>query len=170
MTQRRVAVVGAGVAGLGMGIKLQQAGVPFTIFEKAEEVGGTWRDNTYPGLRIDVPGADLHLLHRPRRRLSHLYVEGAEVQGYITGVCDRQGLRENIRFGDEMADARWDGERWHVTTAAGFEDDFDVLVQATGFLHHPRTPAIPGLETFAGESCHSARFDHSITLDGRRVG
>ena len=168
--RRRVAIVGAGIAGLAVGLKMKRAGYPFTIFEKADEVGGTWRDNTYPGLRIDVPGPIYTFSEDRAADWSHLYCEGHEVQSYITGFADRFGLREHIRFGAEIVEARWTGAAWVVRTAGGDEDEFDLLLQATGFLHQPRWPEIPGLESFAGEQCHSARFDHSIQLDGRRVG
>ncbi len=168
--RHRVAVVGAGIAGLTTGLKLREAGYPFTIFEKADEVGGTWRDNTYPGLRIDVPGPIYTFRNDRAADWSHLYCEGHEVQSYITGFADRMGLRKNIRFGTEIVDASWTGDAWKITTDAGDEEEFDVLAHATGFLHHPRWPDIPGLDSFAGDKCHSARFDHSIALDGRRVG
>ena len=170
MSTRRVAVIGAGIGGIGMGIRLKAAGIPFTIYEKAEQVGGTWRENHYPGLRIDVPGPIYTFSTDRAVEWTHVFATGAQTQQSIVDVFDRHGLRADTRFSTEITEARWEGERWLLTTAAGEQERYDVIVQATGFLHNPRLPDIPGLDSFAGDSFHSARWDHDVELRGKRVG
>ena len=153
------------------GIKLQDAGIDsFTIFEQASEVGGTWRDNTYPGLHCDVPVPLLQLLvpgRTPNGRNSK--PPGPEIQQYFRQVADERNLRPHIRFDTEVTSANYRDGQWWLTTAAG-EEPFDVLVTATGFLRVPRYPDIPGRDTFAGPSFHSARWDHSVSLPDKRIG
>jgi cation diffusion facilitator CzcD-associated flavoprotein CzcO len=165
-----VAIVGAGVSGLAMAIKLREAGTPFTVFEKADEIGGTWRDNTYPGLVCDVPAAVYTYSFERNPHWPRWLATGREIQRYIEGVCEKHDLRERIRFATEVVEARWVDERWHLRTAGGEEHRFDAVIHATGFLHRPRYPEIPGIETFAGAAFHSARWDHGAELAGRRVG
>ena len=167
----RVGIIGAGMSGLCMGAKLRAAGLhDFTVYEKADEVGGTWRDNDYPGLSCDVPSRFYSYSFAPNPEWTHVFPEGSEVQEYFVRSADQQGLRPHIRFGAEVVDARWVDGRWALRTADGATDVVDVLVTATGVLHHPSLPEIEGLETFAGPSFHSARWDHTVPLDGRRVG
>ncbi|MCD2188091.1 alpha/beta hydrolase fold domain-containing protein [Actinomycetospora soli] len=167
----RVAVIGAGMSGLCMGAKLRGAGLhDFTIYEKADEVGGTWRDNTYPGLSCDVPSRFYSYSFAPNPGWSHVFPEGAEVQSYFRRSADHLGLRPHVRFGAEVVEASWVDGRWHLRVADGTTDVVDVLVTATGVLHHPSVPDIEGLDSFRGASFHSARWDHSVPLDGRRVG
>jgi cation diffusion facilitator CzcD-associated flavoprotein CzcO len=165
-----VAIVGAGVSGLAMAIKLTDAGIPFTVFEKADEIGGTWRDNTYPGLVCDVPAAVYTYSFERNPHWPRWLATGREIQRYIEGVCEKHGLREHIRFATEVVEARWVDEQWRLRTADGDERRFDAVIHATGFLHRPRYPEIPGIETFAGAAFHSARWDHGVELSGRRVG
>jgi cation diffusion facilitator CzcD-associated flavoprotein CzcO len=140
----RIAIIGAGMSGLCMAIKLQDAGIDtFTIFEKADEVGGTWRDNTYPGLTCDIPSRYYSYSFRPNPDWSHVLPPGPEIQAYFRQVADERGLRPHIRFRTGVTRARYDDGRWHLTTAAG-EETFDVLVAATGVLRVPRYPDIPG--------------------------
>ncbi|MEA2348737.1 MAG: hypothetical protein QOG62_2524 [Thermoleophilaceae bacterium] len=167
---RRVAVVGAGIGGIGMGIRLKAAGVPFTIFEKGGEVGGTWRENHYPGLRIDVPGPIYTYSTDRAVGWTHIFATGAQTQQSIVEVFDRHGLREHTRFNARVAEARWEDDAWTLVTGDGDKERFEVVVQATGFLHNPRMPDIPGLETFEGECFHSARWDHDVELTGARIG
>jgi cation diffusion facilitator CzcD-associated flavoprotein CzcO len=173
MTQQRplkVAIIGAGMSGLCMAVKLQDAGIhSFSIFEKADEVGGTWRDNTYPGLTCDVPSRYYSYSFRPNPDWSHLLPPGPEIQEYFRQVADERGIRPHIRFGADVTSARYDDGKWRLTTAAG-EETFDVLVTATGVLRVPRYPAIPGRETFAGPAFHSSRWDHSVSLQDKRIG
>lgn len=166
----RVAIIGAGMSGLCMAMKLQDAGIDsFTIYESADEVGGTWRDNTYPGLSCDVASRFYSYSFLPNPRWSHVYAPGPEILDYFRGVADRRGLRRHIRFSSEVRSARFAGGRWHLDTVSG-TDVADVVVSATGFLRIPRYPDIPGLDTFAGTQFHSARWDHAITLPDKRIG
>lgn len=167
-----VAIIGAGgMSGLCMAVKLQDAGVDeFTIFEKADEVGGTWRDNTYPGLTCDVPSRYYTYSFRPNPpEWSHMLPPGPEIQQYFRQVATERGLRHHIRFGTDVTDATYRDGRWWVATAAGVEA-FDVLVTATGILRIPRYPDIEGLDTFAGPMFHSSRWDHSVSLPDKRIG
>lgn len=165
-----VAIIGAGMSGLCMAAKLQDAGIDdFTIFEQADEVGGTWRDNTYPGLTCDVPSRYYTYSFRPNPEWSHMLPPGPEIQEYFRRVATERGIRPHIRFGTEVRSAAYRDGRWWVSTAAG-DEAFDVLVTATGILRIPRYPDIEGLDTFAGPMFHSARWDHSVSLPDKRIG
>jgi cation diffusion facilitator CzcD-associated flavoprotein CzcO len=166
----RVAIIGAGMSGLCMAVKLQDAGInSYTIFEQASEVGGTWRDNTYPGLTCDIPSRYYSYSFRPNPEWSRFLPPGPEIQAYFRQVADERNIRPNIRFDTEVKSARYRDGRWWLTTAAG-EEPFDVLVTATGFLRVPRYPDIPGRDTFARPSFHSSRWDHSVSLPDKRIG
>jgi cation diffusion facilitator CzcD-associated flavoprotein CzcO len=173
MTHKRslkVAIIGAGMSGLCMAAKLQDAGIgSFTIFEKADDVGGTWRDNTYPGLTCDVPSRYYSYSFRPNPNWSHLLPPGPEIQAYFQQVADERDIRPHIRFGSNVTRAEYGHGKWRLTTDNG-EETFDVLVTATGFLRVPRYPDIPGWETFAGPAFHSSRWDHSVSLPDKRIG
>jgi cation diffusion facilitator CzcD-associated flavoprotein CzcO len=170
MTKPTVAIIGAGMSGLCMAIKLQDAGIDtFTIFEQADDVGGTWRDNTYPGLTCDIPSRYYAYSFRPNPEWSHLLPPGPEIQAYFRQVAMERGLRTRIEFGTEVTAASYRDGRWWLTTASG-DHPFDALVTATGVLRVPRYPDIPGLESFAGPSFHSSRWDHSVSLPDKRIG
>jgi cation diffusion facilitator CzcD-associated flavoprotein CzcO len=165
-----VAIIGAGMSGLLMGIRLKAAGIDtFTIHEKASEVGGTWRENTYPGLSCDVPSRFYSYSFEPNPDWTRCFSPGAEIQEYFERVTDKYGLRPHIRFGTQIVRAGFENGRWHLRTGTGEHVVADFLVCATGILHHPRHPDIPGLERFAGTAFHSARWDHSVEVAGRRV-
>jgi cation diffusion facilitator CzcD-associated flavoprotein CzcO len=167
----RFVIVGAGMSGLCMGLKLQRAGIEsFTILEKADDVGGTWRDNTYPGLSCDVPSRFYSYSFDPNPDWSHYFSPGTEIWGYFRDCAERHGLSSHIRFGEEVVRGRWEDGRWRIETSGGSEVEADVLVSACGVLHHPRMPQIEGLDRFAGAAFHSARWDHDIPLEGRRIG
>ncbi|HEU4361121.1 MAG TPA: NAD(P)/FAD-dependent oxidoreductase [Mycobacterium sp.] len=166
----KVAIIGAGMSGLCMAVKLQDAGIEsYTIFEKADEVGGTWRDNTYPGLTCDVPSRYYSYTFRPNPNWSHLLPPGREIQGYFQRVATERGIRPHIRFGADVRSARYDSGQWHLTTSDG-QETFDVLITATGVLRVPRYPDIPGWDSFAGPTFHSSRWDHSVSLPDKRIG
>ena len=153
-----------------MAITLLEAGVTdVTIYEKADDVGGTWRDNTYPGLSCDVPSRFYQYTFAKNPNWTHLFSPGAEIQSYFTGVADKYGLRERIRFGTEIADATLDGSRWRIRTTEGDEKTVDFLISATGILRDPRYPNINGLSDFGGAVMHSARWDHNVDMAGKRV-
>ena len=158
------------MSGICMGIQLQDAGIEsYTIFEQASEVGGTWRDNTYPGLTCDIPSRYYTYSFRPNPAWTHLLPPGPEIQAYFRQVAEERGIRPHIRFGTEVISARHEEGQWWISSAAG-EECFDVLITATGVLRVPRYPDIRGLESFAGPAFHSSRWDHSLSLPDKRIG
>jgi cation diffusion facilitator CzcD-associated flavoprotein CzcO len=167
----RFAIIGAGMSGILAAIKLEEAGYgDFTVYEKAARLGGTWRENTYPGIACDVPSHLYSYSFAPNPEFSHVYSPGREIQAYFEDVARRWGVDRRIRFGTEITRCTFDGGRWRVETAGGDHDEVDVVIAATGVLHHPNLPAIPGLDAFAGARFHSARWDHAVPVDGRRIG
>lgn len=167
----RTIIIGAGMAGMLAGIRLKQRGDNnFSIYEKGASVGGTWRENTYPGLTCDVPAHSYVYSFAYNPEWSAYFAPGPEIKAYFEGTAERFGVIPHIRFNTEVERCEWRGDRWHVRTADGAEDWGHILIAATGVLHHPRYPDIPGLNAFAGSSFHSARWDHSVPLDGRRIG
>jgi cation diffusion facilitator CzcD-associated flavoprotein CzcO len=166
----RVVVGGAGVSGLFMAETLNQAKIDFTVYEKAGEVGGTWRDNTFPGLFVDVLSRQYEFPFQPNYNWSRKYAPAAEIWEYIKKVAHDRSLKRFIRFNEEITSARFADGKWQIETAAGTKDSADVFVCATGFLHQPVYPDIPGRDDFAGPSFHSARWDHSVPYAGKRWG
>ncbi len=167
----RVVIVGAGMSGMLMGIRLKRAGIEsFEILEKAASVGGTWRDNTYPGLACDVPAYLYTYSFEPNPECSHRYARGPEIRAYFERVYRKYDLERHVRFGQEVTSARFEGFGWTITTADGTTRRADVVVSATGILHHPNVPEIEGVGDFRGAVFHSARWDHGVPLDGKRVG
>ncbi len=165
-----VAIVGAGMSGICMAVKLLDAGIDtFTIFEKADDVGGTWRDNTYPGLHCDVPARYYTYSFAPNPEWSRLMAPGSEIRDYLRRTVEVRRIREHIRFGADVASAEFRDGGWVLTTAEG-ERFFDVLVTATGVLRVPRRPDIPGLDAFSGPVFHSSQWDHSVSLPDKRIG
>jgi cation diffusion facilitator CzcD-associated flavoprotein CzcO len=159
------------MAGILAAIKLQDAGLTdFTVYEKAARLGGTWRENTYPGIACDVPSHLYSYSFALNPDWSHLFSPGHEIQAYLEDVAARHGVERYVRYEHEVVQAKLRGSRWQLETANGEHDEVDVVIAATGVLHHPRYPDIPGLENFAGRLMHSARFDHDVVLDGARVG
>ena len=165
-----VAIIGAGMAGLFLAEQLRRRGIAYTVYEQAGEVGGTWRDNTYPGLYVDVVTRSYEFPFARGNRWSRRYAPGREIQEYLVRLARGQRVVEHVRFGCEITSARYDRGRWTLGAADGREFTADVVVSATGFLRVPALPSIPGRETFAGPAFHSARWDHSVELYGRRVG
>lgn len=154
-----------------MAITLQRAGfTDFTVYEKSDRFGGTWRENTYPGLSCDVPSRFYQFRFAKNPAWSQFFAPGAEIHDYFTGVAQDYGLPWRTRFGTEVVRAEFDGARWEVGTDDGAVEQYDFVLCATGILHHPRTPDIAGLDTFAGAVFHSARWDHEVELSGKRVG
>ncbi|MGQ0696720.1 MAG: flavin-containing monooxygenase [Panacagrimonas sp.] len=167
----RVLILGAGMSGMLMAIQLKRLGVDdFTIYEKGHEVGGTWRENRYPGLACDVPAHYYTYSFEPNPEWHHRFARGPEIQNYMRHIADKYDLRRHIVFGEEGSDARFDGRRWHLTLKSGRQDQGEFLISACGFLHHPKEPDIAGLETFAGKRFHSARWDMGVDLHGKRIG
>jgi cation diffusion facilitator CzcD-associated flavoprotein CzcO len=165
----RVAIVGAGFAGLGAAIRLTQSGErDLVVLERATEIGGTWRDNTYPGCACDVPSVLYSFSFALNPDWTHSFSRQPEIWDYLRGCVRRFGLEPYLRLGVELLEARWEDDRWTIRTTAG-ELTADVLVAATGPLCEPRIPDIPGLESFAGTVFHSARWRHDHDLTGRDV-
>lgn len=172
MTRVEVAIVGAGFAGIGMAMALRRAGrEDFVLLERAASVGGTWRDNVYPGVACDVPSHLYGFAEHPNPSWSGTYARGHEIREYLEDVVDAEGLRERLLLGAGMQWADWDAEHevWRIGTARG-PVVADALVLACGRLTEPSIPEIAGLETFRGPLFHSARWDRSVDLAGLRVG
>jgi cation diffusion facilitator CzcD-associated flavoprotein CzcO/dienelactone hydrolase len=167
-----VAVIGSGFAGVGMGIRLKQSGFDdFTIFEKADRVGGVWRENTYPGAACDVASHLYSFSFEPSHDWSRRFSPQPDILAYLERCVRRHGLAPHLRFGTEIASADFDEQsrRWRLRTAAGETVEVDVLITACGQLSRPSFPSIPGIERFAGTAFHSAQWDHSYDMTGRRV-
>ena len=165
-------IVGSGFGGLGMGIRLaRESERSFLILERADDVGGTWRDNTYPGVACDIPSHLYSFSFRPKTDWGQFYANGAEIQKYLKDSARQEGLLPHLRFATEVLEMRWqpDSARWHLETTTG-QYHCRVLVVAAGRLSEPRIPEIPGLADFAGPVFHSSEWDHSVDLAGRRVG
>jgi cation diffusion facilitator CzcD-associated flavoprotein CzcO len=167
----RVAIAGTGFAGIGMAIRLQQEGVhDFVLLERAGDFGGTWRDNSYPGCRCDVPSHLYSFSFEPNPDWSESFSRQPEIEAYLVRTAEKHGLRAKTRFGHEVLEAAWEAERarWAIETSQG-PLTADVLVSGMGALSDPEIPAIPGLEDFAGATFHSATWDHGFDLRGKRV-
>jgi cation diffusion facilitator CzcD-associated flavoprotein CzcO len=166
----RVAIIGAGFSGIGMACALLDAGLAdFTVYEKADGVGGTWWHNRYPGLTCDVPSRFYQYSFDLNPEWSRMFAAGPEIREYARSVVERRGLTRFLRLGVEVTAARWEDGRWRLKCGDGTTDEADILVCATGVLHRPLVPEIPGRDSFAGTMFHSARWDESVSLAGRRV-
>ena len=167
----RFAIIGAGMSGILAAIKLREAGYDdFALYEKAARLGGTWRENTYPGIACDVPSHLYSYSFEPNPEWSHHFSPGDEIYRYFEAVAKRHDVARRIRFGAEVVRCEWRDGRWSLETANGLRDTVDVVIAATGVLHHPNVPDFPGAASFAGKLFHSARWDHSARIDGARVG
>jgi cation diffusion facilitator CzcD-associated flavoprotein CzcO len=168
----KIAIIGSGFGGLGMAIKLLESGErDFVVLERAHDVGGVWRDNTYPGAACDVRSHLYSFSFAPNPHWTRSFSRQAEIQRYLRGCAERFGVMPFVRFNREVQRASWiEQERtWRIETNDGvFEAD--VLIGAGGALSEPSIPPLPGLDTFAGVKMHSARWDHTVSLEGKRVG
>jgi cation diffusion facilitator CzcD-associated flavoprotein CzcO len=165
-------IVGAGFSGIAAGIALKRAGIQdFVILEKADRVGGTWRENTYPGAACDVPSHLYSYSFEPNPSWSRAYGGQAEILAYLEHCADKYNLRPHLKFGQHVDEARFDEIHgtWHVVTAAGERFEARGLLLGNGALHLPALPDIPGLDSFRGKRFHSARWDHGYDLSGKRV-
>jgi cation diffusion facilitator CzcD-associated flavoprotein CzcO len=166
----RVAIVGSGFGGLGMAFAMKTRGIDFTLFERSDDVGGTWRDNTYPGCQCDVPSHLYSFSFAPNPDWSRTYSTQPEIQEYLRRFARERELVPHVRLGTDVERAGWDGDarRWRLETNRGtFEAE--VLISANGALAEPFIPDLPGLDRFRGTAFHSARWDHAHDLRGRRV-
>lgn len=167
-----IIIVGAGFGGLGMAMRLKQQGQDdFVILERADDVGGAWRDNTYPGVACDVPSHLYSYSYMPKSDWSHIFAPGGEIWDYLRDCARKSGLVPHIHFGASMERAAWDDEtrHWLVETPRGTWRA-PYLITATGVLADAHLPDIPGLDGFTGQTFHSANWDHSVPLDGKRIG
>lgn len=165
-------VVGAGFSGIGTGIALDRAGFgDFLLVDDADGYGGTWHWNTYPGVAVDIPSFSYQFSFAQRPTWSRSYAPGEELKDYAEHCATRFGLRERTRFGTRIASAEFDVEAalWRVRTTSADEITTRYLVDGGGPLSTPKYPDIEGLDTFAGEVMHTARWDHDVPLEGRRV-
>lgn len=166
-----VAVVGAGLSGIAAAVKLRQAGITdFVVLEKADRVGGTWRDNTYPGCAVDIPSCVYSFSFRPNPGWSRNFPRQAELLAYIEDTVRTFDLASVLRLGTELIEAAWSSQRqrWVLRTSGGRYTAQHVIF-ATGLLHEPTMPEIPGLAGFPGKAFHSACWDHDVELAGKRV-
>jgi cation diffusion facilitator CzcD-associated flavoprotein CzcO len=167
-----IAIVGAGFAGIGTAIQLLKAGIrSFTIFERADEIGGTWRDNTYPGAACDVPSHAYSLSFEPYPGWTRRYSPSGEIQSYLLGLVEKWKLRAHLRLRTAIALARFDDARgvWLLTTDQGETVTARAVVSGVGGLVDPALPEIKGLASFGGEIFHTARWNHDYELTGKRV-
>lgn len=159
------------MAGILSATKLTEAGfTDVTVYEKADRLGGTWRENTYPGIACDVPSHLYSYSFHLNPGWSHPFSPGHEIQAYLEEVARDHQVDRLIRFGDEVTTCEWNDRRWHLATASGHHDEADFVIAATGVLHHPNYPEIKGLDAYEGSIFHSSRWDHGVSLDGARVG
>lgn len=169
-----VLVIGAGVSGMALGVELAAAGVPFRILEKNEEVGGTWLENRYPGCGVDTPSYLYSFSFQPNRWSTH-FGKRDEVEGYLRQLADDHDLRRHIEFGVEVTDLVWDADANHWTVSERRPDGTTAMrtaplvITAVGQLNRPKIPAVPGAETFAGLSFHSAQWPTDLSPAGKRV-
>lgn len=165
------AVIGAGFGGIGAAVRLKQAGLSdFVVFERGEEVGGTWRDNSYPGCACDVESQLYSFSFAPHAGWSRMYAPAAEILRYLIDCVSLFGVREHFLFRHEVGAVQWDErhQRWRVTTNHG-EWTARFVILATGPLSEPAVPKLPGLDRFEGRIFHSARWDRTYDLQGKEI-
>lgn len=168
----RIGIIGAGFSGLCAGIKLKEHGNDnFTIFEKGDRVGGTWRENTYPGAECDIPSALYSYSFERNPNWTHKWSEQPEILNYLEHCAEKYGLGPHFRFGEAVASVSFDEARgvWTLITAKGENHEFDAIICAVGQLHKAQFPNIEGRESFSGPNFHSAEWDHSVDLAGKNV-
>lgn len=168
----RILVIGAGVAGITALHVLHSRGyTDVTVMEKGADVGGVWYWNHYPGLTCDVPSHIYQFGFAPKPDWTHVWADGPQIQQYHRDVVNNLGLSSHIRLNTEVTSAQWDAETatWSVTTASGQRDDYDIVICATGVLHHPSIPDIAGLDDFTGPVVHTARWDDDLVTADTRI-
>lgn len=169
-TTPTIAILGAGFSGLGMAIRLRKEGIDtFTIYEKADEVGGTWRENTYPGVACDVPSHLYSFSFEPNPNWSQRFSPGDEIWDYARHCAKKYDLYRSIQFGKKVTTISHDGAKWRVTFADGSSIKADYVVSGLGGLHEPSFPDIDGRDSFTGPAFHTAQWRHDVELTGKRV-
>jgi cation diffusion facilitator CzcD-associated flavoprotein CzcO len=165
-------VIGAGFSGIGAAIKLDEAGFhDYLVLEEGDGVGGAWHWNTYPGIAVDIPSFSYQFSFEKRADWSRVYAPGEELKAYAEHCVEKYRLRDRIRLGTKVVAAKFDEEArsWRIETAHGENITARFVVGATGVFTQPKPPGIPGVETFAGTTMHTARWDHTVDLRGKRV-
>jgi len=173
ISDEHILIVGTGFAGLGMAIRLKQAGIDdFTILEQADGVGGTWRDNRYPGAACDVQSHLYSFSFAPNPQWSRMFAPQQEILDYLERCTDEHNLRPHIRFRTAVTGATFDERTgvWHVRTSDGSTLTARVIILGCGFLSRPAFPQVPGLGSFQGPVFHSSRWNHDVSLEGKTVG
>ncbi|MBF6137193.1 NAD(P)/FAD-dependent oxidoreductase [Nocardia puris] len=168
----QVLIVGSGFSGMGMAIQLLKAGIDdFLLIEKETEIGGTWRDNTYPGCACDVPSHMYSYSFEPKPDWSQLWAGQDEIQNYLTGLARKYDLYRRTHFGRALQSGHWDSDdsAWHLVTSDGHEYIARFVVSGVGALHIPSIPKIEGQQNFGGTVFHSAQWDHDCSLAGKKV-
>ena len=167
----RVVVIGAGMSGILSAIKLQQAGFDqFVVYEKADRLGGTWRENTYAGIACDVPSHFYSYSFALNPEWTQRFSPGQEIQSYFEEIAQRFGVDARIEYGKQVKSCVFREGRWSIEIDDGSKDEADFIIAATGVLHHPSIPDFPGRDSFAGPAFHSARWDPDVSLADKRVG
>jgi 4-hydroxyacetophenone monooxygenase len=168
-------VIGAGYSGLAMAAKLKEAGIPFTVIEKNADVGGTWFENTYPGVAVDTPNHFYSYSFRVKSDWDHYFSRGPEIIDYIRTCYREMRIADHMRFNEEVVSAIWDKDAavWNLTVRRADGSEYalaaNAVISGTGLLNRPSIPDIPGMDRFKGPKFHSARWDHSVSLEGKRV-
>lgn len=168
----QVLIIGSGFSGLGVAAMLDRAGVrDWLVLERADDVGGTWRDNTYPGCACDIPSPLYSYSHAQNPSWNTLFAAQPEILDYLRRFADSRQIRSRIAFGRTAVRATWDevDGLWEVETTDGALYRYRYLVSGVGLLHRPNIPEIPGLDEFRGRVFHSACWDHDYDLAGKRV-
>src|SRR5688500_5530109 len=167
-----VAIIGAGFSGIGAAVALQRAGIDdFALIEAGDGVGGAWHWNTYPGIQVDIPSFSYQFSYRKRTDWSRVYAPGEELKAYAEDCVDHFGLRPTLRLNTTITGAEWDetDRVWRLDANEGDQVTARHVVGATGALTKPKFPEIAGVTEFAGTTMHTARWDDSIDLRGKRV-
>ncbi len=167
-----VGIIGSGFGALAVAVELKRSGhTDLRLWERANDLGGVWRDNTYPGAGCDVPSPLYSFSYEPNPRWTRRYALQEEIHAYIRRVADKHGITPLVQLGREVVAATWaeDSSTWTVTFADESTETVDILVSAVGQLSRPKLPPIPGIETFKGTSFHSAEWDHDFDPSGKRI-
>lgn len=169
--EHEVVIIGAGISGIGAAIALRRAGIDdVVIFERADDIGGTWRDNTYPGVGVDVPAQGYQFSFELKPDWSRVFAKGAEVKSYVDHCADRYDIRPLVQLNSEVTAREWDEDHhlWRLTVA-GRQRTARYVVSAIGPFVEPKPPAIEGIKDFGGTTVHSTSWDHDVELAGKRV-
>jgi cation diffusion facilitator CzcD-associated flavoprotein CzcO len=167
-----IGIIGAGFGGVAVAVEMLRSGHDdVRLWERGDDLGGVWRDNTYPGAGCDVPSPLYSFSYEPNPNWTRRYALQQEIHDYVRGVADKHGVTPRISYGREVTAATWNADTtdWTVTFADGSSESVDILISAVGQLSEPRMPDVPGIESFEGPSFHSARWDHEADIRGRTV-